>query len=30
MEKNNFIKFLDDKFLISERGGSIKGEFLGD
>lgn len=29
MEKNNFIKFLDDKFLISERGGSIKGEFLG-
>ena len=29
MEKNNFIKFLDDKFLISERGGSIKGEFFG-
>ena len=29
MEKNNFVKFLDDKFLISERGGSIKGEFLG-
>lgn len=29
MEKNNFVKFLDDKFLISERGGSIKGEFFG-
>ena len=29
MEKNNFIKFLDDKFLISERGGSIKVEFFG-
>ena len=28
MEKNNFVKFLDDKFLISERGGSIKGEFF--
>lgn len=29
MEKNNFVKFLDDKFLISERGGSIKVEFFG-
>lgn len=29
MEKNNFVKFLDDKFLISERGGNIKGEFFG-
>lgn len=29
MEKNNFVKFLDEKFLISERGGSIKGEFFG-
>lgn len=29
IEKNNFVKFLDDKFLISERGGSIKVEFFG-
>ncbi|WP_177164377.1 hypothetical protein [uncultured Fusobacterium sp.] len=29
MEKNNFVKFLDEKFLISERDGSIKGEFFG-
>ena len=26
---NSFEKFLDKQFLISERGGSIKGEFLG-
>ena len=29
MSQNGFVKFLDEKFLISERGGSIRGEFLG-
>lgn len=27
--KNGIVKFLDEKFLISERGGSIRGEFFG-
>lgn len=27
--KSGIAKFLDEKFLISERGGSIKGEFFG-
>ena len=28
-KQNGFIKFLDEKFLISERGGSIRSEFFG-
>ena len=27
--KSGIVKFLDEKFLISERGGSIRGEFFG-
>lgn len=27
--KNGIVKFLDEKFLISERGGNIRGEFFG-
>ena len=31
MSQNNsgIVKFLDEKFLISERGGSIRSEFFG-
>lgn len=29
MSQNGFVKFLDEKFLISEIGGSIRGEFFG-
>lgn len=25
--KSGIVKFLDEKFLISERGGSIRGEY---
>lgn len=28
-KQNGFVKFLDEKFLISERGGSIRSEFFG-
>lgn len=27
--KSGIVKFLDEKFLISERGGRIRGEFFG-